>query len=741
MDPMLLSFIQEARENLETAGRCLLALETTPNDPTSLDEMFRAVHTLKGSSGLFDVRPLTQTVHAAEDCLDAVRDGSLELTAELTDDLLEAMDQVSWWIDALENTEHLDSDAAEIGQRLSTQLRGYLGESEDLVATIKPTSSPTQGVPEWAGEVPEAVLANHPARWAVTFTPTADCFFRGEDPYFQVRSTPGLLWCTAKTVEPWAALDTLDPFHCNLRFHLVCQGDWESLQDYYRYHLDQIEVVQWVDAPAVLSTAVARQVLETQAELMAMAGDTSGRQLPAVAGLVERSAALAGHPELIEVAQDARISGQSDALVQALAHFAKGDIEVVDASTAAPEPKAMPEPVKAARSEAAKTLKVDQHRIDALMDLVGELIVAKNALPYLAKKAENEFGSRALAKEIQAQYNVINRLSESLQSAMMQVRMVPMSTVFGRFPRLVRDLSRKLGKQIELVQEGEDIEADKNVVESLADPLIHLVRNSLDHGLEDAATRVAAGKPAQGTLTLRAVGLEDQVRLEVVDDGRGIDPQKIKQLAYQRGLINEARLDDISDNDALQLIFAPGFSTAEQISDLSGRGVGMDVVRSVVAESGGEVWVESEVGQGSRVCLTLPLSLAVNRVMMVEVNQQVYGLPMEWVVETVRLPQAEVRQIKNQRVAVLRDRILPLHSLRGLLGMPEPDIDPSELSILVVQVGADWLGLVIDEFHEGIDVVQKPLEGVLANYPCYSGAALLGNGQVLLILNLRELLA
>ncbi|MDQ7017109.1 MAG: ATP-binding protein, partial [Gammaproteobacteria bacterium] len=267
----------------------------------------------------------------------------------------------------------------------------------------------------------------------------------------------------------------------------------------------------------------------------------------------------------------------------------------------------------------SKTLKVDQQRIDALMDLVGELVVAKNALPFLAKRAEEHFGVRQLSKEIKSQYTVINRLSEELQAAMMQIRMVPISTVFQRFPRLVRDLSRKLGKQVELKVEGEETEADKNVVENLADPLIHLVRNSLDHGLESAEERRAAGKSASGTIILRALGQDDQVVIEISDDGRGIDPDKIKKKAYQNGLLDEQSLDSISDHEALQLIFSAGLSTAEAVSDLSGRGVGMDVVRSVIQAAGGSVEVSSELGQGSTVRLSLPLSMAVTRVMMIEV--------------------------------------------------------------------------------------------------------------------------
>lgn len=375
------------------------------------------------------------------------------------------------------------------------------------------------------------------------------------------------------------------------------------------------------------------------------------------------------------------------------------------------------------------------------MDLVGELVVAKNALPYLAKRAEEEYGVRALAKEIKAQYAGINRLSDELQSAVMQVRMVPISSVFQRFPRLVRDLARKLNKNIKLTLEGEETEADKNIVEELADPLIHLIRNSLDHGLETSDEREASGKPSQGNIILRAIPKDDQVIIEVIDDGKGIDPDIIKRKAYEKGVIDEERLDSISDSDALQLIFAPGFSTAEQVSDLSGRGVGMDVVKTVINQSGGTVVAFSEVGKGSTMRLTLPLSMAVIRVMMLEVSQQLYGISMENIVETVRVPTSDIQKIKQQSAVVLRDRLIPLFDLRDLLCVEPLESDDEELAVLVLKHGDEEIGLIIDEFHEGIDIIQKPLEGVMAGFPIYSGTALLGDGRVLLVLNISELVS
>jgi len=390
----------------------------------------------------------------------------------------------------------------------------------------------------------------------------------------------------------------------------------------------------------------------------------------------------------------------------------------------------------------SKTLKVDQEKIDRLMNLIGEMVVAKNALPYLANRAETVFGVRDLSREIKAQYAVINRVAEEMQDTIMQVRMMPVSFIFQRFPRMVRDISRKLGKEVELVLEGESTEADKNIIEALSDPLIHIVRNSLDHGLESPEVRVAAGKNATGKLLIRATQESDRVLIEIIDDGRGINPNVIKQKAYEKGLIDESALERLNDEEAVNLVFAAGFSTADVISDLSGRGVGMDVVRSAVERINGTVGIESEVGKGTRLYLSLPLSMAVTNVMIIESNEQIFGVPMDMVVETVRVPRAQLSSIKQKQTTVLRGRIVPLLSLNELLALPQEQVpnENDEFATLVVRVHGEHVGIVVDDFRETVDIILKPMSGILGGLGGFSGAALLGDGSVLMVLNPRELI-
>jgi len=317
---------------------------------------------------------------------------------------------------------------------------------------------------------------------------------------------------------------------------------------------------------------------------------------------------------------------------------------------------------------------------------------------------------------------------------------LPVSQIFQRFPRLVRDISRKLGKKINLVIEGEETQADKTVIEVMSDPMIHMVRNSLDHGLEPPAERLAAGKPEVGTIKLKAFQEGDSVIIEIQDDGRGINPTRVKQKALEKGIITTEQADSMSDQEAIYLIFQPSFSTNDEVTDLSGRGVGMDVVRSTIERIGGTLRVHSELSKGTIVRLSLPLSMAVSHVMEIELAQQVFGVPMDMVVETARLTPDRIKTIKQRETFVWRSRLVPLVRLRHAMGMPagRTRFDGTE-SVLVVRRDAGLVGLVVDDFRSKSEVIMKPLEGPLSGIPIYAGSALLGDGSVMLVLNIGGL--
>jgi two-component system chemotaxis sensor kinase CheA len=329
-----------------------------------------------------------------------------------------------------------------------------------------------------------------------------------------------------------------------------------------------------------------------------------------------------------------------------------------------------------------------------------------------------------------------------MQQAVMQVRMLPVGAVFQRFGRLVRDISRKLGKEVDLIIEGEETEADKNVIEPLADPLIHILRNSLDHGIEMPDVRRALGKPAAGTIRIVARQESDRVVIEIADDGAGVNAARVRAKAVERGLIPADRAGQLSDADAVQLVFLPGFSTADAISDLSGRGVGMDVVRTAIERINGAVELSSVFGKGTTLRLTLPLSMAVTQVMVVESAGRRLGVPMDLIVETVRVHTDDVRHFKRSSTTVLRGRVVPLRALNDLLALAVDPLlnDEGELAVLVVRIGKDNVGLLVDQFHGASDIILKPLEGVLGGLVGFAGTALMGDGSVLMVLNPKELL-
>jgi len=745
MNPLLACFVPESRDLLQAAAASLLRLEKDSHDEALINEVFRAVHTIKGSSGLFDAAPLTRLVHGAEDLLGEVRAKRLTLSSDMVDRLLDALDQVSTWVDALEQRECLPADAAAAAQEKLTALRAMMPAAGESAVVVPGRAGETHA--DWLSLLDEAEhravsqrLAGGEPVVAIRYTPDEGCFYRGEDPLHLLRQLPDLLALRIAPRTAWPDIAELDPYRCNLIFHAVAVMAHDAAAHLFRYVAEQAEIVQLSpsalpaadpaeDSPAALLCGLLAEQRRILA-LPAQDADEMRRRIAAVAGALanlSQSPALPLRQGDVDAAVSAALdSGRPQALLALLDRLEQ----------CLTSPRAEP-----ATRPAARVLKVDQERVDRLMNLIGELVVSKNALPFLARRAEEVHGSREMSREIKEQYAVIDRLAQEMQGAIMQVRMIPVSEVFERFPRLVRDLARQLDKRIELVITGEDTAADKTMIEALGDPLLHIVRNAIDHGVEPAAQREAAGKPDCATLRLSACQEGDQVVIEVADDGRGMDPARLRHLAVEKGLFDDAQAGRLSDQEAVNLIFRAGFSTAATVSDLSGRGVGMDVVRTTVDRLGGAVTVTSEVGRGTRVRLSLPLSMAIMRVMMVEAGGSLLGIPMDLIAETVRLDPRRVRTIKQAETFVLHDEVVPLRRLADLLGLPLPPADPDvHHAVLVARVGNAPVGLVVDRFREGMDVILKPLDGVLAGLRGYTGTALLGDGSVLLVLDLKELL-
>jgi two-component system chemotaxis sensor kinase CheA len=420
------------------------------------------------------------------------------------------------------------------------------------------------------------------------------------------------------------------------------------------------------------------------------------------------------------------------------------------APAAAPAPAAKPEAKavvkaaapkkddkKAAKAQkqdvVGKVIKIDQSAIDQLMSIAGELLVAKNSLPYLADSVL-EMDQETIKRSILEKYSFINRLSTQLQDLIIGMRMLPISYVFDRYPKLVREISRKLGKKVKLVQEGNETKLDKSIIEMLADPLIHIVRNSLDHGIESPETRIETGKDESGTLTMHAYPESDKVIIKIIDDGGGINVDRVVNKILEKGLLTLEKIEQMSEKEKAELVLLPGLSTAEEISEFSGRGVGMDVVKKSIESFGGSISINTEKDKGTTIKLSIPVSLAVTTLLSVSMNGLNYGFPMDIVNETVKIKKDEITYLNNEPFIYIRGQVVPLLFIESMLDKPEIDSD-KPLSIVVINVKGNSLAVVVNDLLGQLDVVQKPLEGMLENHPLFSGAALLGNGKIIMILD------
>ncbi len=391
-----------------------------------------------------------------------------------------------------------------------------------------------------------------------------------------------------------------------------------------------------------------------------------------------------------------------------------------------------------------KTIKIDQEHLDQLMEMVGEMGVAKNAIPYFERELVTRYKVPEAAAQLRERGDVIARIADNLQNLAMRMRMLPISHAFSRFPRLVRDTARKLGKKIELKMSGETVLLDKTMIESMVDPLIHMVRNSLDHGIEAPEGRTAAHKPERGTVNLDAWQEGNTVCIRIRDDGRGIDPDAMRVIGVKKELATPEEVAAMSDEEAQYLIFRPGFSSIEKVTDLSGRGVGMDVVARAIADVKGEVRMSSTLGVGTEITLRLPLSLAITKVLVINQDGQIYGLPAQDVVETISLPVRQVRYSGGRPVIALRGNVLPLLGLNAHFQETETHFDTQseqDLRIAVIQTTHSKAGLIVDHIERDMDIMIKPLSGVLGDLAHIAGGAILGDGRLLFVLNTQALLA
>lgn len=648
MDELLTQFLIEGRELVAEAEADLVQLASHPADRAALDGAFRAIHTLKGSVGLFEMAPIERLLHAAEDALAAARRDGSPLDAAILEALVGSVDETDRAIDQLERDGRLSSDAGARVDRWLTRL-GATATNEpggtDGVQRVGET-----GFPPWAtalGARARAALIElgDQSLTAFRYAPDAECFFRGDDPLGVAAAVPDLVHLDLVPVASVASIDGYEPFVCATVLEGLSRAPLDAVRQAFRLVPDQISLV----------------TLDISSDDQ---GDTAA-----------------------SIVRDGR------------------------------------------------SVRVDGARLDTLANEVGELVVTANALAHATRQAER--ADPALAAALRAVQADLDRLSGRLHQSVAQLRRVPLAPSLRRLPRLVRDIAASVGKPVAFALHGQATEVDKQIADAIFEPLLHLVRNALDHGLEDDTTRAAAGKPAEGQLAIEIARAGDEVVITVSDDGAGIDPARIRARAVARGMLDAEEAEALPDAQVFRLILAPGFSTAAAVTEISGRGVGMDAVQSAVERLHGRIEISSVVGSGSRFALHIPLDAITTKLLIVRAGPDRYGVPLDQIVETARIAATDIHAVGQGRACVLRDRTVPLFDLGELLGVEAGGGDVARL--VVTEAAGEAVALRVDGFDSRIDALVREGKGLLGALPGVAGTALLGDGAVLLVLDLPEL--
>jgi two-component system, chemotaxis family, sensor kinase CheA len=729
MNEFLEQFAIESRELAARATDGLLQLERSPEDAECLDAVFRAFHTLKGGAGIVEFADMEHAVHAAEELLSDARAGRRRITAALVEGCLATLDQVGQWLDTLATSGALPADSNVRARALIARLNTIDGGA---------AASPDVGQ-HWLPALRTRHSAAAGAITAVRYAPGADCFYQGEDPVARISALPQLLTQELLPLNPWPALSELDPFACNLVLMALTGSSINAVRAHMQGHSGECEILDLVAATDVRAatgglTSRARELLEAQLALLLEGDLRQFRGRVASAGIVAANALKAlrreADAQTVRQATDESLNEQSrQPLQRALEQLLSPPAPGVAPSAGTPY---VPE-------TSARTLRVSAERIDALVRLTGELTTAKNALLHATAGVQAE--GLAQAANLTGLAGVFEHLVGELQQSILALRVLPLRTVLQRFPRVLRDLSSSLGKPVTLDIEGDHTEADKAIVEMLFEPLLHTLRNAIDHGVEEPGVRIERGKPLVASIKIRARREDERVAIEVEDDGAGVDIERVRRVAFERHIASEEALHTMGEAQIIDLIFSPGFSTAANVTEMSGRGVGLDAVRSAIERVGGTVSIASRARLGACVKFSLPFSVMMTQVMTVEAGGQRFGIPLEALVEILRVPQSQISGVGSARVLVHRERTVPLIDLAAELeGRREPAAVLPEAIVVLATVSGDVLALQVDCLGERMEIILKPLDGLLRGMRGITGTTLLGDGTVLLVLDLKEML-
>lgn len=675
----LKAFLQEAEEQLGLLEDDIVRLEREADNVQLLQEIFRAAHTLKGSSGMLGFQRMAALTHAMEDALDRVRKGTLPVTPELVDALL-------WSLDGLTALKARAAEGEDGGfdiEPLVTTLRTLTGENVPGAAPQGAATSAPLDIPELARPLVDAARALGQRGYQVIIT-----FNDGSD------------WLAVRNFQALAALAA----HGNVV--------WSDPSR------DEIEREQ--------SASVLRAIVTTSLEpeaLRAAAASVDEVVAVEIETVDERPTSALGDER---TAGATRLPSERRIVDQGPETRGKDPVEQLD--------------LAAQKIETLQTIRIDIERLDSLMNMVGELAIDRTRISQISRLLQSRHKDDELVSALANTSARIVRAVDELYESVMQIRMLPIGLLFGKFPRLVRDLARATGKSVTFIVEGEATEIDRSVIEKIKDPLVHLIRNAVDHGIEPPDERRLAGKPESGTLKLSARHDQGYIVISLEDDGRGIDVERVKDAAVRKGLLPAEMAQRLSENEALELIFQPGLSTAHTTTEVSGRGVGMDVVRRDVEALNGLIEIDSAVGRGTRFSLRLPLTLATFRGLLVESAGTAYAIPLSYVQETVRPEPHAVATVMGKRVLNLRGTVIPLMPLSSISRTGARSGEDAAAFVVIVRAGDRIIAIGVDALVEQQEIVVKSLGGHLGQTPGVAGASILGDGQVVLILDVPALI-
>jgi len=678
-EEILEDFLVEAGEILELLSEQLVQLEKQPNDKNLLNAIFRGFHTVKGGAGFLQLGAMVDCCHVTENLFDILRKGKQTVSPALMDVVLQALDAVNVMFDCIKLRQPPLPAPAMLLDSLAVLARGE--------------------------QLPAASIVSQPIQHAHQ-NPSDDI---SEDEFDQ------LLAAVDSVVEDnlTAFSSSLESDDINALNHEITEAEFEAMLDQLQGKPSSNEQPQPIGT-APVSDEISDNEFEALLDQLRAGAAPAGEPKGAVVLPVNASEAPQNTP--VSEKSTAAINSNHKASVQPL------------------RPAPVPERVDIKEPAAETTVRVDTRRLDDIMNMVGELVLVRNRLVRIGNNSADEILSKAVAN--------LDLVTADLQSSVMKTRMQPIKKVFGRFPRVVRDLARSLNKEVVLELHGEETDLDKNLVEALADPLVHLVRNAVDHGIEQPEQRLAKGKSRQGTILLAAEQEGDHILLTISDDGNGMDPEMLRRKAVEKGLMDKDAADRLTRTECFELIFAPGFSTKTEVSDVSGRGVGMDVVKTKITQLNGTVSIDSTLGKGSRIEIKVPLTLAIMPTMMVMVGDQTFALPLASVNEIFNMSIKRTHVVDGQQVITVRDKTLPLFHLRHWLCSKQGSSvkDDGTANVVIVSIGAQRAGFIVDMLIGQEEVVIKPLGRMLHGTAGMAGATITGDGRIAIILDVPGLL-